>query len=471
MTHSIRGSKPLKQSKEQLGFYRELGLNQQITIIRFSPPEGELDPIQLAKYEAARFSTEHKVKTFTALGCKVNQHYLDYYTSPNEFQAILKQANDDSVGIIVQNPFADRLQSSLKLIDCEKDLDGMRGDNPYFSVSATSETIFRIVEPFVHSNDIVAVVGAKGFVGGGVVKLLEEQGINTLGLDYGDDLLQTRTANIVVSATGVPELLDERHIIPEHRLVVDAGFIPLADSPILGDVNRSAYDIPQNITPVPGGVGPFQMATLMERLVTQVTGKDIEPWQCPIPSEKEQSITPKNIETPEQIWERYQQSINIEEPSKRIQAITSQMFLDGVSPEIAKAGLEAPPSLEDEPEKAQQIVSQAVDQLWGEMNLKINKVLKFAKKIVSQKGKRVGEDQIFEGKNYIIRQSRAAVSIEAKDDRGVLLSGNDQGYTLSGFSRRDLQQFDKWRQRSKERQRSKARRSRKFRDRDFDFER
>lgn len=471
MSSEIKGGKILKQAKDQLGFYQAFGSSQQITIIRFSPPEGELDPIQLAKYEAARFSTEHKVKTFTALGCKVNQHYLDYYTSPNQFQAILKQANDDSVGIIVQNPFADRLQSSLKLIDFEKDLDGMRGDNPYFFVSATSETIFRIVEPFVQENDVVAVVGARGFVGGGVVKLLEEQGINTLGLDYGDDLLQTRNANIVVSATGVPELIDERHITPEHRLVVDSGFVPLADSQILGDVNRSAYDIPQNITPVPGGVGPFQMATLMERLVTQVTGKDIEPWQCPIPSEKEQSITPKNIETPEQIWERYQQSINIEEPSKRIQAITSQMFLDGVSPEIAKACLLAPPSLKNEPEKAQQMVSRAVDQLWGEMNLKINKVLKFAKKIVSQKGKRVGEDQIFESKNYIIRQSRAAVSIEAKDKRSVLLSGNDQGYTLSGFSREDLQRFVDWQQRSKERQTNRSRRSRQSRDRDNGLER
>ena len=471
MSSEIKGGKILKQAKDQLGFYQEFGSSQQITIIRFSPPEGELDPIQLAKYEAARFSTEHKVKTFAALGCKVNQHYLDYYTSPNTFQAILKQANDDSVGIIVQNPFADRLQSSLKLIDFEKDLDGMRGDNPYFFVSATSETIFRIVEPFVQENDVVAVVGARGFVGGGVVRLLEEQGINTLGLDYGDDLLQTRKANIVVSATGVPELLDERHITPEHRLVVDSGFVPLADSQILGDVNRSAYDIPQNITPVPGGVGPFQMATLMERLVTQVTGQEIERWQCPIPSKKEQSIAQKSIETPGQIWERYQQSINIKDPNEQIQAIASQMFLDGVNPETAKAGLLVSFSLKNDPEEAQQLVSQVIDHTWKDMDRKINKVLKFAQKKATQKGTRVGDDQIFESKNYIIRQSSTSISIQAKDNRGVILTGNSEGISLNGFSREDLQRLEKWQQKSKERQKPQSRRSRQSRDRDIDSER
>ncbi|WP_299416283.1 hypothetical protein [Acaryochloris sp. IP29b_bin.148] len=180
--------------------------------------------------------------------------------------------------IITRSFFPEGFQEKLSAISYEKDIDGLRDNNPIFQVSATSETIFRIVGPFVEDNDIVAVVGAKGFVGGGVIKLLEEGEITTLCLDYGDDLLQTRNANIVISATGVPELLDERHITPEHRLVVDAGFIPLADSPILGDVNRSAYDIPQGITPVPGGVGPFQMATLMERLVAITCEKEFKPW-------------------------------------------------------------------------------------------------------------------------------------------------------------------------------------------------
>lgn len=296
-----KGGGILKQTKNRLIPFREACSNQQVTIIRFDPPEQEKEPIALAKYEAARYSTEHKVKTFSVLGCEVKQYQLPDATTPSDFQDLLHTIYEISVGVIVQNPIPKDLKRQISGLPYDKDIDGMRLDNPYFPVSATSETIFRLVEPFVQDNDVVAVVGAKGFVGGGVSKLLKERGIATLDLDYGDDLTQTRKANIVVSATGVPELIDERHITPEHRLVVDAGFIPLTDSPILGDVNRSAYNIPQNITPVPGGVGPFQMATLMERLVAVTCDREFEPWsiQAPEvnPSIKGDQLTPLNIET------------------------------------------------------------------------------------------------------------------------------------------------------------------------------
>jgi len=45
-----------------------------------------------------------------------------------------------------------------------------------------------------------------------------------------------------------------------------------------GDVDRSAYSIPQNITPVPGGVGPIEMAILAERLVKMDLGVELGKW-------------------------------------------------------------------------------------------------------------------------------------------------------------------------------------------------
>lgn len=285
MATEVRGGLNLKETKTRLSNFSEDFTNQQVSIIRFSPPKGEVEPDELAKYEAARYSTEHKVKTFSDLGCVVRDLYLDNSISELEFLSLLEKANEQSIAVIVQNPYPGVFKEYLSAISYEKDIDGLREDNPLFPVSATSETIFRIVEPFVQENDVVAVVGAKGFVGRGVTQLLEEAGIKTLALDAGDDLTRVRQANIVVSATGKSNLLDEQHIVPEHRLVVDAGFIPQGGSQKpLGDVNRSAYDIPQNITPVPGGVGPFQMATLMERLVKQVTGQKIQQWDIPNPS-------------------------------------------------------------------------------------------------------------------------------------------------------------------------------------------
>ena len=81
----------------------------------------------------------------------------------------------------------------------------------------------------------------------------------------------------VVSASGVPRLVDERHLKPKHKLVVDSGFVPLPNQLVIGDVKRSAYNIPQNITPVPNGVGPMQMAVLLERII-ELAGLEIEKW-------------------------------------------------------------------------------------------------------------------------------------------------------------------------------------------------
>lgn len=277
--NEIRGRVILNEVKARCEPLQSEFSGKKVTILRFTPPPEETDPTALAKYEAARYSTDSKVKTFKFIGCEVDSQLLPHQSTEKRFAAILRAVNYDPnvVGVIVQNPIPDKLKKLLSLISPEKDLDGMQENNPLFKASATSETIARLVKSFADENTKVAVVGARGFVGRGIVKLLEENNIQCIGLDEGDDLLKTHEADIVVSATGVKELLDSRHLLPKHRLVVDAGFVP-TEQGILGDVKRSAYDIPENLTPVPGGVGPLQMATLLERLITVATDKNIDKW-------------------------------------------------------------------------------------------------------------------------------------------------------------------------------------------------
>lgn len=278
--NEIRGRDILREVKQRCEPFQKEFLDKKVTILRFAPSLKETDATTLAKYEAARYSTDHKVKTFKFIGCEVNSQLLPYKTTLEEFEEILRSASVDqnTVGIIVQNPIPPDLKRSLKIISPEKDLDGIQENHPLFKASATSETIARLVKSFADENTKVAIVGGDGFVGRGVIRLLEQDNINCFGLEQRDDLLRIRKADIVVSATGVPELLDERHLVSKHRLVVDAGFVPTSEQQILGDVKRSAYDIPENLTPVPGGVGPLQMATLLERLITVATDKNIETW-------------------------------------------------------------------------------------------------------------------------------------------------------------------------------------------------
>lgn len=243
-------------------------------------PPPEAARLLLAKYRAAEISAAEKLKKLSFLTCAVEYRLLDDNTNLIEFRKIVNSLNRDrdTVAIIVQNPIPLQLLPALSLLSPEKDIDGMLENNRLFAASATSEAIARLVQSFALESSAVAVVGGRGFVGRGVLRLLEQRGINCFSLDVGDDLLRTLDADIVVPLPGQPELLDERHLKPYHRLVVDAGFVPLENNSILGDVKRSACDIVQNITSVPGGVGPLQMATLLERLVTVAAGRSIEPW-------------------------------------------------------------------------------------------------------------------------------------------------------------------------------------------------
>jgi methylenetetrahydrofolate dehydrogenase (NADP+)/methenyltetrahydrofolate cyclohydrolase len=311
MTEQILGGKILKAVKERCEPYREYFRGKLVTIVMFEPPVNETDPKIIGQYQAAVTSTNQKVKTFQFLGANVNQILLPANTLPRKFDLILKAAVGDSnsLGIIVQNPIPnDNLKLRISTIPGRLDIDVINENHPIFKASATSEAIARIVQSFAKDETKVAVVGAKGFVGRGVVRLLEEDGrIECIKLDLEDSLLRTQEADIIVSATGEPELLDERHILPSHRLVVDSGFIPQPDGSIKGDVNRSAYDIPQFLTPVPGGVGPLQMAVLLERIVELHLEQKLEKWSIPVPE-----IEPLVLTAEELIVEAIETDIDLE---------------------------------------------------------------------------------------------------------------------------------------------------------------
>ena len=279
----IRGGPRLGQLKRAYEPYlAQLASRQkQVAIVRFEPPQNA-NSFALARYEAAAVSMRQKVKTFGYLNCPVEEYVRDADLSRKDFEALLTRLNENEriTGVIVQLPVPEGLEPSISIIDENKDIDALNGSSTLFTTGATAEGIFRMAAPFLDDSVTVAVVGARGFVGADVTQLLRQNNINCLGLDQGDNLLRTKEADVVISVTGQPEVLDERHIFPHHRLVIDSGFVPM-EGEVYGDVRKTAYGIPQNITPVPGGTGPTEMAILMERLVRKEVAPAIEPWGFP----------------------------------------------------------------------------------------------------------------------------------------------------------------------------------------------
>ena len=266
-------------------FQPEIAARQiKVAIVRFEPPSNSSD-FDRARFDAARVSMNQKIKAFEFLGCGIEPiNPLPFDLVPPAFRDLIDQLNRDPRirGIIVQYPVSRQLEPFVRGIAREKDLDALSSASP-FAVPATSEGIVRIVELFA-ADALIAIVGARGFVGQGVVQQLSDRGFRVLALDQRDsgfvaeDLLQVRNADIVISTTGQPELLDERHLTPYHRLVIDSGFINLGDR-IDGDVRASARAIAQNFTPVPGGIGPTEMAVLLERFVNKELAAQFNPWR------------------------------------------------------------------------------------------------------------------------------------------------------------------------------------------------
>ena len=305
MSEKIYGGQIVKVVKQRCKPYSSFFNDKLITIIVFKPPENLTDRQMLAQYDAAVTSTNQKVKTFEFLGCNVARRELNAKTSSYQFLKILKDAvkNPDSIGIIVQNPIPNsKLKSKLEKIPPHLDIDGIN-QTSIFKASATSEAISKLVLSFVESDNRVAIVGSMGFVGSGVVKLLKAKNIDLIELDrsQGDSQGQIKqgvlNADLVVSATGKADLIQVDYLKPEHKLVIDAGFIPQADGTIKGDICKDAYDIPQYLTPVPGGVGPTQMAVLLERIF-QVAKIELQPWDYqrdivkPVQQERVEKIAP-----------------------------------------------------------------------------------------------------------------------------------------------------------------------------------
>ncbi|WP_243146705.1 tetrahydrofolate dehydrogenase/cyclohydrolase catalytic domain-containing protein [Scytonema sp. UIC 10036] len=273
--------------KNQCKNYQEQLLGKEITIIRFNPPANlrvsenlsERQKSLKGKYEAALVSENQKLATFESFGVKVTRQTLSPEdTTVEQFQSLLRNINDNEnvKAAIVQFPIPSEFEDSLEILSPEKDIDIVREEpNGLFSVPATSEGV-AFVESFAQPDSNIAVIGGGGFIGNGVVNYLREKNINCFILEDGDDLSRTRVADIVVTVTGVPGLATP-YILPQHRLVVDSGFTPgeTKQDRTRGDVDKSAYNIPQNITPVPGGIGPTEMAILAERFIKMELGIEL----------------------------------------------------------------------------------------------------------------------------------------------------------------------------------------------------
>ena len=199
---------------------------------------------------------------------------VDIYESTGEdLMAKIKKLNDDinTHGIIIQLPLenADQTEAAVNAVMPEKDVDGL-GVNAEFTPATAMAIDWLLVGYNVDlAGKKIAIVGNGRLVGAPLAKLW--QGIGRDVVVYDDttvDLAEKlKTAEIIVSATGVPGLI-KSNMIRQKAVVVDAGTAS-ENGKIVGDVADEVRDRQDlTITPIRGGVGPLTIAALFDNVLT-----------------------------------------------------------------------------------------------------------------------------------------------------------------------------------------------------------
>jgi methylenetetrahydrofolate dehydrogenase (NADP+) / methenyltetrahydrofolate cyclohydrolase len=206
-------------------------------------------------------------------------HDLPASTSQAELLALIDQLNCDASvdGILVQAPLPTHIDAEtvVERILPGKDVDGF---HPYnVGRLAVRNPLLRSCTPYGVMRLLAStgetlrgkhavVVGASNHVGRPMALELLLAGCTvTICHSATVDLpAHVAQADIVVAAVGRPEMVQGAWIKPG-AMVIDIGINRLADGRLAGDVEfKAALDRAGWITPVPGGVGPMTVATLLQ---------------------------------------------------------------------------------------------------------------------------------------------------------------------------------------------------------------
>ena len=200
---------------------------------------------------------------------------LDKKTTTEELLATIQKLNDDEKvhGILLQHPVPSQIdeRECFDAIDVGKDVDGVTclgfgqmtmGQEAYGS--CTPAGIMRMLEHYKIeiSGKHAVVIGRSPILGKPMAMMLLNKNATVTICHSRTKNLEDhiKNADIIVGAVGVPRLI-KKDWIKADTVVIDAGYHPAEKC---GDIDlQGIEDIASAHTPVPGGVGPMTINTLL----------------------------------------------------------------------------------------------------------------------------------------------------------------------------------------------------------------
>ena len=221
-----------------------------------------------------------KKKAAEAVGISLNLIHMPEETAQDELERAITGLNDDpdTDGILIQFPLPKGHgldeNRAVQLVDPGKDVDGLHPVNVGLLhsgldgfVPCTPIGIMQILKEMGCDPDgkRAVVVGRSKLVGSPVARLLQNANATvTVCHSHTKDLKEIcRNADILIAAIGRPKYITAEYI-KTGAYVVDVGVNRMEDGHLCGDVDFEAVqDIAGAITPVPKGVGPMTICSLL----------------------------------------------------------------------------------------------------------------------------------------------------------------------------------------------------------------
>ena len=230
-------------------------------------------------YGSAVYCNMKKKKAeYIGIGCDV--FHFEETVTQEEMESKVRELNADDTyaGIMIQHPLPKHIneQNCFNLISPEKDVDGLSATSFGYIVQdrqlfapATALGIMKLLKAYDINlvGEEVLMVGKSQIVGLPLAVMLMKAGATvTVAHSRTKDLASmVKNYKIVIVAIGKPELV-KAEWFTEGQIIVDAGY----NEGNVGDVDHLAYEKASFYTPVPGGVGPMTIASLMSQTATAI---------------------------------------------------------------------------------------------------------------------------------------------------------------------------------------------------------
>ena len=227
---------------------------------------------------------EMKQKTAAKIGINGEIHHLPQSSTTDEVLSIVEKLNNDDqvTAFMIQLPLPAQINTSevLNAIDSKKDADGLTAFNlgllfqkdKNAIASATALGVAKLLDGYNIdiSGKNTVIIGRSHFIGLPLsALLLGKNSTITICHTYTKNLQNIcKNADVLITCTGKHKLIN-KDFVKDGAVVIDIGLSPHPETgKLVGDVDfDQVSQVASFITPVPGGVGPMTIASLLANTV------------------------------------------------------------------------------------------------------------------------------------------------------------------------------------------------------------